>query len=152
MQDLVNKPNFDQKDAQTLSGYVLEALRTYTHLSEGGVHADPAFVGLDPPFRGTYQQALQATTLGQQSLTPKEPVFLNVAAANLDVSPRCQLLCRGWLMGLLQPQAFRDPQTVDPTRPKDRYLASDGPARCLGTDFSAKVRDSLAHYSPFFPC
>lgn len=47
-------------------------------------------------------------------------------------------------MSLLQPAAFRDPQSVDPTRPTDRYLASDGPARCLGTDFSAKVCDSLA--------
>lgn len=50
------------------------------------MRADLDVVGLDPPFRGAYQQALQTTALGQQSLTPNEPVFLNVAAANLDVS------------------------------------------------------------------
>lgn len=39
VQDLVNKPKFDQKDAQTLSGYVLEALRMYIHIYPRGACA-----------------------------------------------------------------------------------------------------------------
>ncbi|KZT65024.1 linoleate diol synthase [Daedalea quercina L-15889] len=107
VQDLVAKYGSGKQNAQLLSGYVLEALR------------------LDPPFRGAYQQALQTTALGQQSLAPKEPVFLDIAQANVDS------------------QAFPDPSLVNPTRPFDRYLASDGPARCLGTEFSTKIIASV---------
>ncbi|KAH9839793.1 linoleate diol synthase [Rhodofomes roseus] len=107
VQDLVAKGTLDKHDGRLLSGYILEALR------------------LDPPFSGAYQQALQATALGHESLTPKETVLLNVAGANLDA------------------QAFPEPQAVNPTRPSDRYLASDGPARCLGTEFSTKIIASV---------
>ena len=95
--------------------------------------------GVDPPFAGVYRVAKQDDTVLSLTVKKGDRLFLDIAAANMNVSCSCARLCTTLIRGIQQ-DAFPDPTILNATRtPRERYLHGDGCFNILGEDLSLKI-------------
>jgi linoleate 10R-lipoxygenase len=83
--------NVHTKDPSSLAAYVLEALSTHIILVDLPLLTSNP--GIDPPFTGVYRIAKQDDTVASLTIKQGERLFLDVAAANMNVSRNCARLC-----------------------------------------------------------
>lgn len=127
----------DTKDLSGLTAYAIEALSTCPVL----VHTPflTSDVGIDPPFAGFYRVAKKDENVVSLNVKQGERLFLNVAAANMNVSLG-NATPFVFLTRAIQEDAFPNPTTLDTTRtPRERYLRGDGCFQVLGDELASKM-------------
>jgi linoleate 10R-lipoxygenase len=83
--------NLHTEDTYSLTGYVLEALSTCPIMAD--LPLLTSIPGIDPPFAGVYRIAKQDGTVASLTIKQGERLFLDVAAANMNVRRDCARLC-----------------------------------------------------------
>ena len=78
----------DTSDLSSLTAYILEALSSWFILLD--LLLFTFNLGIDPPFAGVYRVAKRDETIVSLTVKQGERLFLDVAAANMNVS-RCTM-------------------------------------------------------------
>ncbi|KAF8677681.1 heme peroxidase [Rhizoctonia solani] len=124
-----NTPESDHK----LAGYVREAMREYHSrgaLIEAINWVSTGCIGLSPQAPGIFRDVSTEVTLqdGDKTLhlTPHNRLFVSLANSNLD------------------PDAFENPHSVNPDRPRDAYnLFGHGMHKCMGDQFTERTMPAV---------
>ena len=80
----------DTSDLSSLTAYILEALSSWFILLDLLLLTSNS--GIDPPFTGVYRVAKRDETIVSLTVKQGERLFLDVAAANMNVSG-CAMFC-----------------------------------------------------------
>ena len=127
----------DTKDLSSLTAYILEALSAYSIMATLPLLTSNS--GIDPPFAGVYRVAKQDETIASLTVKQGDRLFLDVAAANMNVSCSRARLCKT-LIRDIQEDAFPNPTVLDTTRtPRERYIHGDGCFKILGEDLATQI-------------